>query len=35
MVNSIPFDYTEWQHNLYGDMSVEELYAKIKKQDEL
>jgi hypothetical protein len=25
-----PFDYTEWQRNLYGDMSVDELYAKIK-----
>jgi hypothetical protein len=23
-----PFDYTEWQRNLYEDMSVEELSAK-------
>ena len=24
-----PFDYTDWQHNLYGNMSVKELYDKI------
>jgi len=23
------FDYTEWQHNLYDNMDVKELYAKI------
>jgi len=23
------FDYTEWQRNLYGSMSVNELYDKI------
>jgi hypothetical protein len=30
-----PFDYTEWQRNLYGDMSVDELYAKIKAAEPL
>jgi hypothetical protein len=25
-----PFDYTKWQRNLYADMTVDELYAKIK-----
>ena len=24
-----PFDYTDWQRNLYGNMSVKELYDKI------
>jgi len=24
-----PFDYTEWQRNLYGNMDVKELYNKI------
>jgi len=24
-----PFDYTEWQRSLYGNMSVTELYDKI------
>ena len=24
-----PFDYTEWQRNLYGNMGVNELYEKI------
>lgn len=24
-----PFDYTEWQRNLYGNMDVNELYARI------
>ena len=24
-----PFDYTEWQRNLYGNMGVSELYKKI------
>jgi hypothetical protein len=27
--------YTEWQRNLYGDMSVDELYAKIKAAEPL
>ncbi|GMO45288.1 MAG: hypothetical protein Pg6C_07320 [Treponemataceae bacterium] len=29
-----PFDYTKWQRDLYGDMPVEELYAKIKRYEE-
>ncbi len=24
-----PFDYTEWQRNLYGNISVKELYDKV------
>ena len=24
-----PFDYTDWQRNLYGSMGVKELYSKI------
>jgi len=24
-----PFDYTDWQHNLYGNMGVRELYDKV------
>jgi len=24
-----PFDYTEWQRDLYGNMDVKELYTKI------
>jgi len=24
-----PFNYTEWQRNLYGNMGVKELYDKI------
>jgi len=24
-----PFDYTDWQRNLYGDMGVKELYDKV------
>ena len=24
-----PFDYTEWQRSLYGDVGVKELYGKI------
>ena len=24
-----PFDYTEWQRSLYGNMGVKELYEKI------
>jgi hypothetical protein len=26
-----PFDYTQWQKDLYFDMSPEELYGDIKK----
>jgi hypothetical protein len=25
-----PFNYTEWQRTLYGDMSLKELYTSIK-----
>ena len=25
-----PFDYTEWQKNLYGDISLEEFYLNVK-----
>jgi hypothetical protein len=28
-----PFNYTEWQRSLYGDMPVKELYANIKKYE--
>jgi hypothetical protein len=24
-----PFDYTEWQRDLYGNMNVQELYGRI------
>jgi len=24
-----PFDYTDWQRNLYGNMGVKELYDKV------
>jgi len=27
---SEPFDYTEWQRDLYGDMSLDEFYEKVK-----
>ena len=30
-----PFDYTEWQRNLYGNISVNELYNKITEYDSL
>ena len=29
-----PFDYTEWQRNLYGNMDVKELYGKIVQFEE-
>jgi hypothetical protein len=29
-----PFDYTEWQRTLYGDMSVNELYTRIADFDQ-
>ncbi|MDR2732562.1 MAG: hypothetical protein LBB36_05015 [Fibromonadaceae bacterium] len=25
-----PFDYTEWQKDLYGDMPLDEFYKKVK-----
>jgi len=28
-----PFDYTIWQRDLYKNMSVEELYDKIKENE--
>ena len=28
LINREPFDYTEWQKNLFDDMSVEELSEK-------
>jgi len=28
-----PFNYTEWQRNLYGDMHVNELYDKITEYE--
>jgi hypothetical protein len=27
---SEPFDYTEWQRDLYGDMPLDEFYEKVK-----
>jgi len=30
-----PFDYTEWQRTLYGDMGVKELYDKIVEFENL
>ena len=26
-----PFDYTEWQRNLYGDVSLDDFYSNVKK----
>jgi len=26
-----PFDYTEWQQNMYKDVSLEEFHDKVKK----
>ena len=28
-----PFNYTEWQHTLYNNMSVKELYDKIAESE--
>ena len=28
-----PFNYTEWQRNLYGNMGVKELYDKINEYE--
>ncbi|MDR0517407.1 MAG: hypothetical protein LBH25_10235 [Fibromonadaceae bacterium] len=30
LILSEPFDYTEWQKDLYGDMSLDEFYNKVK-----
>jgi hypothetical protein len=30
-----PFDYTEWQRNLYGNMDVKELYDKVIESETL
>jgi hypothetical protein len=30
-----PFDYTEWQRNLYGNMGVKELYDKVSVYETL
>jgi hypothetical protein len=30
-----PFDYTEWQRNLYGSMGVKELYDKVIESETL
>jgi len=30
LILSEPFDYTEWQKDLYGDMPLEEFYEKVK-----
>jgi len=29
-----PFDYTEWQRDLYGNMGVKELYDKIAASEQ-
>ena len=26
-----PFDYTEWQHDLYKDVSLDEFYCNVKQ----
>ena len=30
LILSEPFDYTEWQKDLYGNMSLEDFYSKVK-----
>jgi hypothetical protein len=30
LILSEPFDYTEWQKDLYGDMPLDEFYGKVK-----
>jgi hypothetical protein len=30
LILSEPFDYTEWQRGLYGDMPLDEFYEKVK-----
>ena len=30
LILSEPFEYTEWQKDLYGDMPLEEFYEKVK-----
>jgi hypothetical protein len=29
-----PFDYTKWQRNLYGNVSVRDLYSQIKVSED-
>jgi hypothetical protein len=29
-----PFDYTDWQRNLYGNIGVKELYDKVVASEE-
>jgi len=30
-----PFDYTDWQRNLYGDIGVKELYDKVVASEKI
>jgi len=30
-----PFDYTEWQRDLYGDVSLDDFYSNVKKFKEM
>ncbi|MDR3001165.1 MAG: hypothetical protein LBU89_07865 [Fibromonadaceae bacterium] len=30
LILSEPFDYTEWQKDLYGDMPLDEFYERVK-----
>jgi hypothetical protein len=30
-----PFDYTDWQRNLYGNMGVRELYDKVVASEKI
>jgi len=30
LILSEPFDYTEWQKDLYGNMPLDEFYEKVK-----
>jgi len=30
-----PFDYTDWQRNLYGNMDVKELYDKVAASEKI
>ena len=34
LVSRESFNYTEWQRDLYGDMSLDELFANIQKYKE-
>ena len=31
LILSEPFDYTQWQRDLYGDMSLDTFYTKVKE----